>query len=70
MRKNIGFLLLVLGIGCGIYAFTNSKEDKAEINIAGIELSAEDKSASRQTTMLYVVAGVLVLAGAGLVARK
>lgn len=70
MSKNIALLLLVLGIGVGIYAFANSKEDKAEIEIGSFKLSAEDKGASQETTMLYVLAGVLVLVGGALLVRK
>jgi len=70
MSKNIAHLLLVLGIGCGIYAFVNSKEDSTELEIGGIKLSAEDKEGSRETTILYVLAGVCVVAGVALLARK
>lgn len=70
MSKNIALILLVLGIGVGIYAFANSKEDKAEIEIGGFKLSAEDKEATRKTTMLYVFAGVCVVVGGALLVRK
>ncbi|MFM9949247.1 MAG: hypothetical protein ACKV1O_15005 [Saprospiraceae bacterium] len=70
MSKNIALLLLVLGIGVGIYAFSTSKEDKAEIEIGSFKLSAEDKEASRETTILYVLAGVCVLVGGALLVRK
>ncbi len=70
MRRNIALLLIVLGIGCGIYAYTNSHEDKAVLKLGGFELSAVDKEASQKTTILYVLAGLSVLAGAAFLVRK
>ncbi|NUO03007.1 MAG: hypothetical protein HUU01_20555 [Saprospiraceae bacterium] len=70
MSKNIALVLLVLGIGIGIYAYTNSEEDRATLEIGGFKLSAEDKEATRKTTMLYVLAGVCVLVGGVLLVRK
>lgn len=70
MTKGIGIVLLVIGIALGIYAISNSKNDKAELNIGGLELSAESKSESNRTTLLYVIAGVCVVAGAVTMSRK
>ncbi len=70
MTKGIGIALLVIGLALGIYAVTQSDDDKAELNIGGLELSAENKSASNRTTVLYIIAGICVVAGVGVVSRK
>lgn len=70
MKKIIGLILLVGGIGLGIFAFNQSKDDKATLKIGDIELSAKDKEASSQTIILYVISGIAVLGGLGMVSRK
>jgi nitric oxide reductase large subunit len=70
MKKIIGLILLVGGIGLGVYAYNQSQDDKATLKIGDIELSAKDKKASNETLILYAVAGIAVLGGLGMVTRK
>ncbi|MCB0662821.1 MAG: hypothetical protein KDC24_08780 [Saprospiraceae bacterium] len=70
MKKIIGIVLLVVGIGLGFYAYNGMQDDKATLKIGDIELSAKDKEASNQTLILFVLSGVAILGGIGMVSRK
>ncbi|HMQ59714.1 MAG TPA: hypothetical protein PKE06_03550 [Flavilitoribacter sp.] len=70
MRKNIGILLMVLGIALGIYGFTKLDDNKADIRIGDLELSAEDKGGINQAYVLLGLGALGLLAGAVAVSRR
>lgn len=70
MRKNIGILLMVLGIALGIYGFTKLDDNKADIRIGDLELSAEDKGGMNQAYILLGLGAFGLLAGAVAVSKR
>ncbi|MCB0610408.1 MAG: hypothetical protein H6562_10800 [Lewinellaceae bacterium] len=70
MRKNIGILLMVLGIALGIYGFTKLDDNKADIRIGDLELSAEDKGGMNQAYILLGLGALGLLAGAVAVSKR
>ena len=70
LMKILGILLLLGGIVLGYFGYQKLDENKAEIKIGDLELSAKDKD---QTTTAYIMMGagaVALIAGAVLLSRK
>ena len=58
MKNPLAIILIVLGVGLGIYGVTQLGDSGASLEVAGIELSAED---SGKKTSAYVMIGLGVL---------
>lgn len=68
MRSLIGILLILGGIVLGYFGFDKMQNNKADIKIGDLEISAKDKG---NTTNAYLMIGggaVMLIAGAVLLA--
>lgn len=66
----IGVILLIGGILLGYFGYQKLDENKADVKIGDLELSAKDKG---NTTSAYIMMGagvIAVIGGAVMLARK
>jgi len=70
MKRTIGIGLIVASVLLAVFAFTRHDSEKTLVNIGDIEIKQQDKSPSSYTTLCYVAAAVLALAGGVLVYGK
>jgi hypothetical protein len=70
MKKTIGIILVIVGIGLGAYGFSQMGDDSASIEIGDLELSAKDQEASNQTLIIFALSGLAIIGGAVMASRK
>jgi len=70
MRTVIGLLLIAGGIALGYSGYNKLQDNKAEIKIGDLEISAKDSSNATQAYFLMGGGAVALLAGAILLAKK
>ncbi|MCB0520200.1 MAG: LPXTG cell wall anchor domain-containing protein [Lewinellaceae bacterium] len=69
MKSLLPVLLIVVGLGLGIYGIMQFGDSGKTLEIAGIELGAHDKSQQTQA-FLMIGLGVLSLAGGIFMMKK
>lgn len=70
MRSLIGILLILGGIVLGYFGFDKMQNNKADIKIGDLEISANDKSNSTNAYLMMGGGAVLLIAGAVILAGK
>ncbi|GAB5555684.1 MAG: hypothetical protein Sapg2KO_52750 [Saprospiraceae bacterium] len=69
MKRIIGIILIVIGLGLGIKGAQDISNSGGSVEIAGLELSAEDSGAKTQG-MVFVGLGIILLVVGGSIVRK
>ncbi len=62
MNKSIGIVLVILSLFLGYVGINKLDNSGGEVNILGINISAQDKGA-KETAFIIIGAGVLCLIG-------
>lgn len=70
MKRTIGIVLIVVGVIVGILGITSHDDDKTLVDFGKVEIKANDKSPSKNTTMYYIIAAVCVVAGGVMLSGK
>ncbi len=70
MKRTIGIILIVIGVIFTALALTHHEEDKTLLDLGKIEIKKQDNKPSKNTTLLYVIAAVCIIAGGAIVAGK
>lgn len=69
MKRLIGIVLIVLSIAMGVLGIQKLQNSGGSVEIAGLELSAQDKSAKTQG-FVYLGLGLVLLPVGGSIVRK
>ncbi|MBK7871312.1 MAG: hypothetical protein IPJ74_11870 [Saprospiraceae bacterium] len=70
MKRSIGFLLIIVGIGLGIFGFTKLDDSEAGIEIGNLEIKAEDQEARNDAYVWIGLGFAGLLGGIFLVNKK
>lgn len=62
MKNPLAIILILIGLGLGIYGITQLNDSGGSVEIAGIELSAED-SGKKTSAYAMIGFGILSLIG-------
>ncbi len=69
MKNPLAIILIILGIGLGIYGIMQFGDSGKSVDIAGIELGVKDKGAQTQS-YLFIGLGVLSIIGGVVMSKK
>lgn len=69
MKNPLAIILIILGIGLGIYGVMQLGDSGKSVDIAGIELGVKDKDA-QQKSYLFIGLGVLSLFGGIFISKR
>lgn len=70
MRSILGIILVIGGIVLGYFGFRKLDDNKADVKIGNLEISASDKKGSTDAWVMMGAGAVAVIGGAVLLARK
>jgi hypothetical protein len=70
MKKTIGIILIVLGVVLGVLGAQDISDSGGSVEIAGIELSAQDEGAKTQGMVFVGLGVVLLVVGGSMMRRK
>lgn len=68
MKKLLGILLILAAIALGIFGYKKYDENKADLKIGDLELSA--KNTSGNYWIYWGIGGISLVIGIGLLSRK
>jgi hypothetical protein len=63
MKKILGLVLIVAALALGYFGFTKMQDNKAEIKIGDLELSATDEGSNQEAYLLMGAGAVCLIAG-------
>ncbi len=63
MKNPLSIILIVLGIGLGIYGIMQLGDSKKSVEVAGIELSAKDEGGREKAFVLIGLGAVCLIGG-------
>lgn len=66
----IGILLIIGGLVLGYFGYQKTDDNKKEVKIGNLELSAKDKEGSANGWIMLGAGGVAIIAGAVMLSRK
>lgn len=70
MRSTLGIVLVIGGIVLGYFGFRKLDDNKADVKIGNLEISASDKKGSTDAWIMLGAGAVAVIGGSVLLARK
>jgi hypothetical protein len=70
MRSLLGIVLLIGGIVLGYFGFRKLDDNKADIKIGDLEISAKDKKGSTDAWIMMGAGAVAIIGGSVMMARK
>lgn len=70
MKRNLGILLIVIGVGLGIFGFTKFDDSQSGIEIGDLEISAENQSAKNDAYVWLGLGALLLVGGIFLINKK
>jgi hypothetical protein len=66
----IGILLIIGGLILGYFGYQKMDDNKKEIKIGDLEISAKDKKGSNDGWIMLGAGGIAIIAGAVMLSRK
>lgn len=70
MKNLTSVILIIAGLGLGIYGITKFRDSGKSVEVAGIELSAKDKSGQQEAYLLMGLGVVCLISGVYVSRRK
>ncbi|MDX1476470.1 MAG: hypothetical protein R3301_02150 [Saprospiraceae bacterium] len=70
MKRNMGLLLIVLGLAAGIYGFTKLQDSGGGVQIGELEISAQDTGTRNQAYILLGGGALALILGVTLMSRS
>ena len=70
MKRIIGIILIIVGVGFAAMALSRHEDDKTLIDLGKIEIKDENHSPSKNTTLYYVIAAICVVGGAIMISGR
>lgn len=70
MRSILGIVLVIGGIVLGYFGFRKLDDNKADVKIGNLEISASDKKGATDAWIMLGAGAVAVIGGSVLLARK